>query len=729
MIHSKRELEETSDEFSVKTIKLTLSETSNSSLDYARVPTLSERPSHGSNDLAHGIPMIKRETPLDDQGGMLRPSTVQQELPVMPHIWAQSRQEVCESFDWFRSYQGGVYFANNVTKGYLLSGFPAKRDGFFHHGKLIISHGGGKAQSLHQLKGQTKLKLADDQKAEDKSVRALLTNYRQQIPLVLLIDDRYALFPYNLGGKNIAYAVLGVYNITHAWAEHEVTTSGQRHVRFKFSFQWCEDQGEPWWHASNDKSLQNRVIHMPILPITCDENLESDNARTSERDHEEDFVNILPDNECTPSTAVVYSEKITPKFSRHIPVKTSEFLLSERTPGSADRRCLYCDMRSPSVFSVGWGCLNAACVYFWRLPDAGNKLIPEELDFEEAFLQMQPSLPLDIGFRSINPPQPVTNPRDKITTLQSFTRGMHCIKCGRLSCRYALGSLFIIKFSDDMLVRYKWEHWECANCQNVLAVSGTIRHVKGLKGLHPGVSFQWNSVAKGTGITKTSLRLFGNGETAGNVQTFCLPEGRGKIHHIQHNSMGPLARLDTLFEEYQRQAVDGTLPFRRWPLRSHKLRGALLTNYFSQNCGVPYHYVGGTANTLSWEEAPSAVVEAKKFIEERTNQALNSEQIVFNEVLSAAYMEKQKMSFHTDDEKGLGPVVAGLSLGSPALMHFRRRDVKHGPERKTCLSIVLRHGDVLVMDGIGVQQFYEHMVEPTNFRIAATARWINPNRN
>lgn len=73
---------------------------------------------------------------------------------------------------------------------------------------------------MQQLKGETKVKHAEDQKAEDKSVRALLTNYRQQIPLVLLIDDRYALFPYNLGGKNITYAVLGVYNITHAWGAY-----------------------------------------------------------------------------------------------------------------------------------------------------------------------------------------------------------------------------------------------------------------------------------------------------------------------------------------------------------------------------------------------------------------------------------------------------------------------------------------------------------------------------
>lgn len=81
------------------------------------------------------------------------------------------------------------------------------------------------------------------------------------------------------------------------------------------------------------------------------------------------------------------------------------------------------------------------------------------------------------------------------------------------------------------------------------------------------------------------------------------------------------------------------------------------------------------------------------------------------------------MQFHSDSERGLGPIVAGLSLGSPALMHFRLH-AKHDPDRKgNAMSVVLRHvifhiryfllplnlaqGDVLVMEGIGVQNYYE----------------------
>lgn len=45
-----------------------------------------------------------------------------------PEIWRhqQSRQEICESLGWFRSYQGGVYHTREIVKGYLLGGFSAR---------------------------------------------------------------------------------------------------------------------------------------------------------------------------------------------------------------------------------------------------------------------------------------------------------------------------------------------------------------------------------------------------------------------------------------------------------------------------------------------------------------------------------------------------------------------------------------------------------------------------
>lgn len=55
------------------------------------------------------------------------------------------------------------------------------------------------------------------QRDQDASVRALLNNYRNQYPLALIVDNRYAPFPFDLGER--MYVVLGLYWIVNAWGE------------------------------------------------------------------------------------------------------------------------------------------------------------------------------------------------------------------------------------------------------------------------------------------------------------------------------------------------------------------------------------------------------------------------------------------------------------------------------------------------------------------------------
>ena len=54
------------------------------------------------------------------------------------------------------------------------------------------------------------------------------------------------------------------------------------------------------------------------------------------------------------------------------------------------------------------------------------------------------------------------------------------------------------------------------------------------------------------------------------------------------------------------------------------------------------------------------------------------------------------MGFHTDGERGLGPIVASLSMGSPAIMKFRTLE-----DRKTIvLSLVLRHVCPFILNSV-----------------------------
>ncbi|KAF8070689.1 hypothetical protein FPV67DRAFT_1036975 [Lyophyllum atratum] len=608
--------------------------------------------------------------PLHDLQGFSRSKPA---LPNYPPIWAQSRQEVCESFDWFRSYQGGVYHVRDFVKGYLLSAFSSSRDLFEHDGRLIVSHGGGKAESIHSSQGKSSTQPAEDQLAQDKSIRALLANYRESRPLVLLIDDKYALFPYDLKARNVTYAVLGLYTITHAWAEYQPANNELgRVVRYKFSFQWCEGQGDPWWASHEDRPMD--VCEKQQL-LSC---------------------NVPMNPTLLPLTGP--------------PVKIKEEKLSDIMPLRPDGiyiACLTCDQKTPKVYKQGWACLNPTCRQFWVTLDHGH--LPLQLDYNRDFLRLTPPYSLPPNLSDIRPGRPESS-LDSITTTYAFTRGLHCRKCGRLSCRD------------------KWEYWQCMQCKDKAGVLGRLRLPKEFWNEILPDSFLDHFIHGSSGIAKGATRLFTHGNGMGQRQTFILPTGRGQIHHIQSTTPQGNSDADRIFEKYQEHMSAGRLKFRRWPMRAHKCRGPLLTNYFSHNSGEPYQYVGGTDNTVPFSKTSSAVTGARNLIQKRISQALGMNH-EFNEVLSVAYMERQKMAFHSDSERGLGPVVAGLSLGSPALMHFRvhhkylREDeIEHKP---IALTVVLRHGDVLVMDGAGVQESYEHTVVPTNFRIAATARTID----
>jgi len=346
-------------------------------------------------------------------------------------------------------------------------------------------------------------------------------------------------------------------------------------------------------------------------------------------------------------------------------------------------------------------CLTAECPEFWKTKN-GN-YAEYQLSYNADFLHLEPPDRFPVDLVDIFPAPPPTKVPDDITTTYTFTRGLHCGRCGRLSCRY------------------KWQHWKCSHCQEIYETYSRVRGPKEFWGqLDNTVVHQVN---KSSGISKPFSRVYDAGPGLGNGEyiQFVLPGGRGCIHLLRGNPrINKMA--DKIFEEYQTEAISGELQFRRYPLRMHKCRGTLLTNYFSQNSGEPYQYVGGTGNTTPFSVAPKAVKKALDLIQTRAGIVVKSKP-KFNEILSAAYMERQKMAFHSDSERGLGPTVASLSLGSAAVMHFRPSAyLQEG--REIVLTLHLQHGDVLVMDGAGIQECYEHTVIPCNFRIAATARWI-----
>jgi F420-dependent methylenetetrahydromethanopterin dehydrogenase len=55
------------------------------------------------------------------------------------------------------------------------------------------------------------------QSDSDLSVRALLNTHDKGLPVVLVADDNYRKFPYNIKTHGMGYVVLGAYIIIRAW--------------------------------------------------------------------------------------------------------------------------------------------------------------------------------------------------------------------------------------------------------------------------------------------------------------------------------------------------------------------------------------------------------------------------------------------------------------------------------------------------------------------------------
>lgn len=114
--------------------------------------------------------------------------------------------------------------------------------------------------------------------------------------------------------------------------------------------------------------------------------------------------------------------------------------------------------------------------------------------------------------------------------------------------------------------------------------------------------------------------------------------------------------------------------------------------------GFNYKYSGIFCNPEPWTKE---LLEIKRVIE----HFLPKED--FNSVLLNLYRNgNDKVSWHADDEKGLGqnPTIASVSLGAT-----RRFDLKHKTESDQKLQLELTPGSLVIMKG-GLQHHWLHQI-------------------
>lgn len=114
---------------------------------------------------------------------------------------------------------------------------------------------------------------------------------------------------------------------------------------------------------------------------------------------------------------------------------------------------------------------------------------------------------------------------------------------------------------------------------------------------------------------------------------------------------------------------------------------------------ISYTYSNSTKTALPWVPVLS---ELKAFVEKQTEATYNSC------LLNLYHTGDEGMSWHSDDEKELGPetIIASLSLGAERKFSFKHKSTKEN------VSLTLANGSLLVMKGL-TQRYWKHSVPKT----------------
>ncbi|TGZ78296.1 hypothetical protein EX30DRAFT_162605 [Ascodesmis nigricans] len=395
-----------------------------------------------------------------------------------------------------------------------------------------------------------------------------------------------------------------------------------------------------------------------------------------------------------------------------MPGKNEEYL-----PAVAieERECATCNKKSPRIYEEGFLCIHSTCQQFWKLD---GQSAAHNLHYTQQFLRARHPVPPNYVVPSPLAPSIDGLLLDRNAELgnahRDFWKGIVCPACG------------------NCCARTSWKGWVCT-CGYSREVGFHVTYTASqLREPHrdryvgapiPAINNRYN----------IPVKVETNGATT--IVRYDLGPAVGTVIHVQNSDeLNKKLGMDELLQRYQ----DPELPFKRGQVTT--MCGTSYTRNFALNCGAAYHYVVDQ-DTVKMEDAPVVVQNVLSMLNEQVGKLCPGHRD-FNEVLSLAYLEDMRMNYHTDDEVGLGPVVASLSLGAPARMGFRFRagwkqnklchfpgldvdDVKSGIPQ---FSVTLNHGDLLIMDGAGIQRYWEHSLTRVEglFRIAATGRYIDP---
>ncbi|KAH7044033.1 hypothetical protein B0J12DRAFT_577991, partial [Macrophomina phaseolina] len=600
-----------------------------------------------------------------------------------PDVWADGRQALCESLPYYRSYQSAGYCTAGFARSFMFDQEGSPRD--YIDSEVVIARSGG---GLSRDKITGKMARQADQ-TEGSQVKSVRNSMEQFHPVAILCGNRNLQSPSRMPH---VYNVLDWFKPTQIWFEK---VNGMINIRYRFE-KLCKDKPS-WWASSRGPEPTGIGDQLPPNIQTCS----------------------------------------------------------------------HCQQTSQQVYLQGWMCLRPECPQFWKL-NSGNEPQEAGLLYDPRFLKQHTPWPHSSAPQPLRPEHFSLGPTPMLGEDVSWAaaKGLVCPKCGRCNSREA------------------WEGWECGSATCDFSYSLPHANVPP-QALHD----MYNPVASGYATSRDlfSPILPLQVQFAHNyrINYFTIPGIEGFVAHFIANKTinaepgGP----DDMWTEMQ----TADLGLRRRPLGCSALQGPMLTQHFCVNYGMPYKFIAATASR-DFTDAAQAINTTRSRLNWAARHCVGPErhkpETEFNELLVLGYFERQKIDYHDDGEYGLGPTIATLSLGAPASMKIRLKAKHHNgvskggayvnrppvpgcfkyEVRKTAhdelerlkleddeayrarlkslpselglqtkgnakdvLNMHLGHGDIVVMHGAKIQEYYEHAVEPVGkLRFALTCRYIDP---
>ncbi|OQE23857.1 hypothetical protein PENSTE_c008G01386 [Penicillium steckii] len=166
------------------------------------------------------------------------PEDTSTECAGRPPAWAQTRQDLCETLPWFKTYQGGIY--SSIEKGCLgLLLDESCGDRAYIDEEIIITHVSGG----YMKDDQQNLVLKKSQTLERGTNNALLRSFEAKKPFGVIIGDKNKALGRQLPHR---YNVMDIFRITHMWAEKMGEYTG-----YMMRLQKVDLASKSWWAAKD----------------------------------------------------------------------------------------------------------------------------------------------------------------------------------------------------------------------------------------------------------------------------------------------------------------------------------------------------------------------------------------------------------------------------------------------------------------------------------------------